>query len=649
MAVGSRLAVEGTVTAVPGRVLRAGVTFLQDGTGGLAVELPDGTDPSAVRPGVIVQLSGKLANPYANLELRAGSSADLVVLGRGGLPAPTTLTSSGLTESREGEVARITGVIEGVETGSSGSLAITLRDNGGEARVFVFGALGVSRDRFTTNARLTATGIVGQRESASGAGDGYRLWPRDGGDLVIAAATPTGRPGGAPTPRPTATGRPGASAGPSPTVRIGSAREGQSVTVQGTVTAPSGLIDGEGRRVTIQDGSGAMLLRLPDGAPAPTVGTRVRASGEVGTWYGGLQLAADAAPSVLGRTTASPVVLRRAPSAVDEWRLVRVTVRITNVSRSGDTWRAEASLGAGGGLPIVGVSGSHIPSTAVAEGRSATVTGIVKRAYPTAADQRFALVPRGPADIQLGRDPSVVGTGPVTAGATGAPGDSDPGVDPASGPVDVTGLANDAVVDTTLDALTRLAGHHVRVSGALRHVDRSLLTIDDGSASAFIRLLDDGATFQPPLVPGEVVNVTGVVAEHDVGGWEVVARSEALVRASSLSLPTLAPSWVIGPSPAVPSAAPSPAAVAPQTDIPPATGGSNDALRLGLVLTVALAAALLVMAGGVLATRPLRRNGSHRTPTTGGMAALPQDPRTHPGKPSGTPSNAPPDAPLDAP
>ena len=306
-------------------------------------------------------------------------------------------------------MARVTGLIEGIETGSSGSLAITLRDNGGEARIFVFGAVGITRDRFTTGARVVATGVVGQRESTSGAGDGYRLWPRESSDLVISAATPTPRPGAAATPRPTPTTRPGSTIGPAGTVRIGSVHEGDTVTIQGTVTAPGGLLDGEGRRLTVQDGSGAILLRVPEGARPPGVGTRVRVSGEVGTWYGGLQVAATAAPSVLGQTTASPVVLRRAPGAPDEWRLVRVTVRVSDVTRSGETWRAEASLGAGGSLPIAGVAGSHIPSTALVEGRSATITGIVKRAYPTASDQRFALVPRGPADIQLGRDPVLAG------------------------------------------------------------------------------------------------------------------------------------------------------------------------------------------------------------------------------------------------
>ncbi len=467
--------------------------------------------------------------------------------------------------------------------------------------MFAFGAVDVTRDRFAIGARVIATGIVGQRESTSGAGDGYRLWPRESGDLVITAPTPTPRPGGAATPRPTPTTRPGSAATPAGTTRIGSVHEGDTVTVQGTVTAPGGLLDGEGRRLTLQDASGAILLRLPDGARPPGVGTRVRVSGEVGTWYGGLQIAAAAAPSVLGRTTASPVVLRRAPSAPDEWRLVRVTVRITDVARSGETWRAEATLGAGGNLPIAGVAGGHIPSTAVAEGRSATITGIVKRAYPTASDQRFVLVPRGPADIQLGRDPALAVPDPADVDAS----------QPPDGPSDIdSSQTRDAVLDTALDGLTGLVGRHVRVSGAIRSVDRSLLTIDDGSASANVRLLDEQATFLPPLVLGEVINVTGVVAERDVGGWEVLARSEALVRASSLSLPTTGPQLANVATSVVPSTAPSPAMAATLARVVPATTGPSDPLGLALALAVAGATALMVVIGGLLLTRQLRRRRS---------------------------------------
>ncbi len=518
----------------------------------------------------------------------------------------------GLGEEREGRLAKVTGIIEGVESGSNGSLAVTIRDNGGEARVFAFGAVGVTRGRLSTGSRLTATGIVGQRESSSGAGDGYRIWPRDPDDLVVVAAAPTTRPGSTTTPRPTATGKPSGTGTPAPTVRIAAARDGLTVTIQGTVTTPAGLLDGERRRVAIQDASGAILLRYPDGATVPATGTRVRATGAVGTWYGGLQLAADAAPTTLGQASAAPIVLRRAPGAADEWRLVRLTVHITDVARSGETWRAEASLGAGGSLPIVGVAGSRIPSTAIAEGRNATVTGIVKRAYPTASDQRFALVPRSGRDIDLGPDPAAAGTDRTggTSATDAAVASSRPDQGTARAP------AGDAApVDATLDAISRLGGRHVRVSGAVRTIERPLLTIDDGSASALVRLLDLDATFEPPLATGEVINVTGVVAERDLGGWEVVTRSDAVVRAATLALPTEAPraaGLALTPS-ALPSMAPLTMAASPPT---------NEPSRLVLALLVAALAALSVVLLGGVAAWSVRRRGRPdvSSPTAAPMA-----------------------------
>ena len=83
-------------------------------------------------------------------------------------------------------------------------------------------------------------------------------------------------------------------------------------------------------------------------------------------------------------------------SAPDEWQLVAVTVRLLDVARDGDVWRAEATLGAAGDLPIVGLSGSGTSADGLEPGRSARVVGIVKRAHPSASDQRFAIAPRSP-------------------------------------------------------------------------------------------------------------------------------------------------------------------------------------------------------------------------------------------------------------
>ena len=476
MPVGSRIAVEGTVTAVPGRVLRAGVTFLQDGTGGIAVALPDGIDASADQTRRHHPAVGHAGRPVR----QPGAAGD---------PTPADLRDPGSWRSAEprdphlrpgwprrakGSLARVTGVIEGVETGSSGSLAITLRDNGGEARVFVFGARGRDprpvhdrrpprRDRHRRSARVDLRcrrrlSPVAPRDPATSSSPPRPRRTRPGGDSRRRDPTRDGsRPGRACDAR-----RRRSASGPRTRAR--------RVTIQGTITAPAGLLDGEGRRVTIQDGSGAILLRYPDGARPP--GGRHPGPGD----RRGRHLVRRTPARGRGRAhrcsvgrTASPVVLRRAPGAADEWRLVRVTVRITDVARSGETWRAEASLGAGGSLPIVGVAGSHIPSTALAEGRNATITGIVKRAYPTASDQRFALVPAECRGHPAGSRP-----GHARARDRRPTHRRPPRTQPDTGRGWRRPTApRRAVVDTTLDGLTGLAGRHVRVSGALRRVDRS--------------------------------------------------------------------------------------------------------------------------------------------------------------------------------
>ena len=95
----------------------------------------------------------------------------------------------------------------------------------------------------------------------------------------------------------------------------------------GTVTSSAGLIDSEGRRVTVEDRSGAILVRYPDDARPARVGTLIRASGAVGTWYDGRQLEAEEAPQRVREGRAVPTILRRPPDSGDEWQLVAVTVR----------------------------------------------------------------------------------------------------------------------------------------------------------------------------------------------------------------------------------------------------------------------------------------------------------------------------------
>ena len=146
-----------------------------------------------------------------------------------------------------------------------------------------------------------------------------------------------------------------------------------------------------------------------------------------------------------------------------------------------------------GGVPVAGVARSGIDSTALVEGRAATVVGIVKRAYPTASDQRFALVPRSTADIRLG---AATGDGPDGSGNPSS-GDG-PGTTPWPSGAVPTGSYDPAQSggpsSTTTVALADLAAHdgqRVLAGGSVTNVDGARLTIDDGSAAAVVRLVGE--------------------------------------------------------------------------------------------------------------------------------------------------------------
>ena len=389
--IGASVAVQGTVTVDPGWILGDSTLALEDGSGGIYVNLP--AMPSEdLAPGDIIRVAGVLAAPYGNLEIRP-PDANPEILGHAPPVAPLDLEAAGLGESTEGLLARLEGTVASVSASSSGSLTVLLTDQSGDGRIFVYDTLGLTASDFVRGEHLAVTGLVGDRLGL------YRLWPRTSADIVHLGG------GATPTPAPTATPS-RASAQPSQTatsvVSIAAAlrQVGSTVTVEGTVTVRTGLLDADGRRVTMQDSTGAVLVRLPDNETT-AVGDRIRVTGAVGTYYGAPQLAAD---SVTGLSTSalSPLAVRSAPiSEALEWRLVTVSGEITALSRDGDSWRAELSLD-GGSLPVSGLARSGIPATALEEGRTATITGIVKRAYPTASDQRFSVVPRSPNDITLG-------------------------------------------------------------------------------------------------------------------------------------------------------------------------------------------------------------------------------------------------------
>ena len=124
-------------------------------------------------------------------------------------------------------------------------------------------------------------------------------------------------------------------------------------------------------------------------------------------------------------------------------------------------------------MVVVGQPGSGIASSALVEGRVATVTGIVRRPYPNASDRRFAITPRSPEDVTV-------------AGKAGGDrrfelrrraGDPWPGRRRAT-----AAPAIDAD-DADLGDLAAFVGRNVRVGGLVVDLRADGFTLDDGTAT----------------------------------------------------------------------------------------------------------------------------------------------------------------------
>jgi hypothetical protein len=629
MAVGQRAVVRGVVTVGPGRILGEQIIAVQDATGGICVKLPAGNHAGIV-PGRVLEVDGVLAAPYANLELRAISDG-IRVVATGSQPQPRNLTVAQLGEETEGLLARLTVTVRRIDTSSSGSVTLIVEDASGEGRVFLHAAIGMTRAHFTVGQGIAATGIVGDRLGL------YRLWPRSQSDIhLLPPAGQSGNPEPSPTTAPgsttappngSATGSPGGAGSPSgpsgspgtnapAVVSIADAlrRHGQTVAIEGVVTAPSGLLDADSRRVTLQDSTAAILIRLPAEAPTATVGQRMRVVGQVGTYYGAAQLTVGAPPTGLERATVNPASVRAAPLAPGlEWRLVTVSGRVDSVRRDGDNWRAELTL-SGGGVPIVGLGRSGIASTALVAGREATITGIVRRAYPTANDQRLAVVPRSASDVALG---SAAGDGASpspapghdnlpNAGQDGSGMGAHDGAGGTDGPVADGGsaapLGGEAAAEPRAPdvAFADLSGHDgetVHVGGRIEGRDGLRLRVNDGSATAVLRLTGRAEALSASLLVGHLINAQGVVERTASGGLEIRVDDPALVVTTP---PMAARSGSGGPAVSAPSPLPRSAPLGDQE--PVVQRGLERDIPLLLIV-----AALVLVSLGVIFQQRMRR------------------------------------------
>ena len=390
--VGQSVTVRGAVIAESGRLGTPPLIVIADATGGIPVRLPDGVASPA--RGTLLEIKGKIADPYGQTEVRPGADG-VAVVGTASLPAALAVAGSQVAEPVEGRLVTLRGSITMSATkATSGDISFTIVGlDGAAVKVYADASSGLAATSFRKGMSGTFTGIVGQRASRKGALDGYRVWPRDKHDVAVSA-----------TPAASASASPDApaSGSGSSAIRIASAllRDGSSVTVEGVLTVDRLLLDASGRRTIVEDASAAIEAYLPEADSRLTLGTRVRLTGTVGRAYGAPRLKVKDT-TILGRADPVATAIRGVPSSATEWRLVRLAGTVDDLHRNGDRWTATLTTAAGA-VPVNGLAGSGIASSAVIEGRTATITGIVKRPYPTATDRRFTLVPRRPSDIVLG-------------------------------------------------------------------------------------------------------------------------------------------------------------------------------------------------------------------------------------------------------
>jgi hypothetical protein len=572
--VGAVVTVSGVVTAEAGRIGLPPLFAIADSTGGIVVRLPDGATPPA--RGTVVVVRGPVADPYGQLELRP-TAAGYSATGTGSLPNPLRLEVTDLGEATEGRLAELTGAVASSPTkGTSGDITVALTDPAGRPfKVLCDASSGIDAATFVKGRSYKLTGIVGQRASRKGALDGYRMYLRDADD-VVALATDSG---------------PGASPGAG-AVSIATALaypDGTAAVVEGTVTAPATLLDSTGRRIVLQDATGAIEVLLPSGSESPSVGTRLRVTGATGHAYSAPRIAAVDVASLGKGSAVTPVALGRAPAERDEWQLVRISGTVEKVERLGDRWRAEIVLASGGRAPVHGQAGAGIPSTAIVVGRPVTVTGIVRRPYPTATDRRFAVLPRDGHDLALGRAANGSGTSGsgsgAAAGQSGAAGSS------------ASPLAVDITPDTDLAVLADHVGERVRVGGLVARLTDDGFDLDDGTALAQVVLRGSMSDLLPHLWAGEAIAATGVV-ELDAGAAIVVVDDEgALFRVGSLG-----------------QALPIAGAAGPEASIVPDSAGSlnADAIGLGPDLAPASALTLIGLAMLSIAATVVRRQVQRR-------------------------------------
>ncbi|HEY7941931.1 MAG TPA: lamin tail domain-containing protein [Candidatus Limnocylindrales bacterium] len=598
---GTAVVIEGVLTTPLGLTDGGQGAFVQDATAGIALYL-SGDGWPALPTGTAVRLAGTTDARYGQATVRVTDHAQLVPLGPAAAPAPLGLPTGDAGEAAEGLLVTTSGTVTTTPEALADGFALLVDDGSGALRVVAGAATGISREALRRGSTVALTGVLGQHAS-SGTTGGYRLYLRSPSDVVAAVSSPS--------PIPSASGPRPSSSGDVVSPIAAVTQTGQRATVEGVVTSGAMLWGVDQRRFTLQDASGAILVRVPAGVRLPTVGRSVRVSGTVGHYLGAPELGAAAPPVALASGTAAvahPIAHAPLVSGL-RWDLVVAVGTVTAVRRSATSWRGELRLADGSRLPIGAGIAAAVPAARFAVGSRVAVTGIARPPATGSADGQLYEMLRGPADLVVLRDPS-------SGGAV------------AAAPAGVTRTAPpDEPLDADLADLPALLGRVVRVGGVIVAADVHQLTLDDGTAQATVRLPADAAA-STPLPTGTAVTLVARVAAASGGGMQL--ELQAMADLALAGDPNGAQAPDADPAAAT-TATPVPAA---QDDATTAEVDPGTSAVLGGAALGAAAALLLLLAGAVRRIRA-RLDGASRRRIRDRLVAL--GPPAAPEGPSGTP------------
>lgn len=417
---GAVATVEGV--ALTGSTFGDGGGYVADSAAGIAVIATEAT----FERGEHLRLSGVIDDRFAQRTLRV-EAADIVRLGTAPDPAPPIPAATGfVAESLEGVLARVAGTIVGPASTLTTGVAFDLDDGSGPVRLVVGTATAIDSAAWGDGTVLDLVGVVGQRDATGSGVAGYRVQPRDPADVVSVGAPPppTPEPSVAPTPAPSATDEPAVGV-----ISIAAARElpkNARARVRGTVTLEPGIIDPI--TAVIQDGSGAIVLRLGDEAGTVARGDLVEVDGVRSTKSGmeTLRISTPATRIGAGARLAKRELRTGEVGEAHEAHLVLVRGAVVSAARRSSSGSLSFEIDDGSGAVRVSVAASvGADGGTLTEGTWVEVTGVLGQDTTGAQPLRgYRIWPRDGSDVRVVAAATDDGDGP-SDGHVAAAGDLD--------------------------------------------------------------------------------------------------------------------------------------------------------------------------------------------------------------------------------